>query len=344
MIPILNIYYLLCYAWNKLDEKDVVNVESTDNTSLYDLFGRVLVSGMNHLFKRGLDRGYVLYSEDSKCLKGKLNFSNSIKRNLLIKAQLNCDHEQLSYNVLHNQIIKTSCVHLVHIESLDKGLKNELMGIIRKLHPVDETPLSSNVFSRVQLNTNNYFYDFLLKICELIFYSLLVSEDSGNSKFVEFVQDPQKMPHLFEEFIRNFYRIELKGSKVSREYINWDVGACESSAIDLLPKMETDTSVEYNGQKIVVETKYSKNPFLLHYGKRRFNQNHLYQLSSYLQNLEKKGGINESCVGVLMYAKVEEDIFEQLELLGHKILVCSVDLNQEWRMIHNKLIEIIEYA
>jgi len=39
-IPIQNIYYLLCYAWDKLVEKEVVNVESINSTSLADLFAR----------------------------------------------------------------------------------------------------------------------------------------------------------------------------------------------------------------------------------------------------------------------------------------------------------------
>ena len=29
-IPIQNIYYLLCYAWNKLDEKDIVDEDTVD--------------------------------------------------------------------------------------------------------------------------------------------------------------------------------------------------------------------------------------------------------------------------------------------------------------------------
>src|ERR1017187_4639091 len=54
-IPIQNIYYLLCYAWDKLAEKDVVAVEDIPTTTLADLFARVLINGTNHLLKRGFD-------------------------------------------------------------------------------------------------------------------------------------------------------------------------------------------------------------------------------------------------------------------------------------------------
>jgi 5-methylcytosine-specific restriction enzyme subunit McrC len=77
-IPIANIYYLLCYAWNRLREKDIVSVSTTDCKSLLDLFARVLIVGMTHLLKRGLDRGYVHHAEDSRCLRGKLSASETI--------------------------------------------------------------------------------------------------------------------------------------------------------------------------------------------------------------------------------------------------------------------------
>ena len=43
-IPIENIYFLLCYAWNKLDEKERVDVSIDDKTELLDLFAKVLIT------------------------------------------------------------------------------------------------------------------------------------------------------------------------------------------------------------------------------------------------------------------------------------------------------------
>ena len=79
-VPIENIYYLLCYAWNRLDERDLVHVTSTDYTHLLDLLARVLVFGTSHLIKRGLDRGYILESEDLRMLRGRINISTTIGR------------------------------------------------------------------------------------------------------------------------------------------------------------------------------------------------------------------------------------------------------------------------
>ena len=55
-IPIQNIYYLLCYAWNKMQEKDIVDVNTSDYDQLPDLLGKVLINGCNRLLKQGLER------------------------------------------------------------------------------------------------------------------------------------------------------------------------------------------------------------------------------------------------------------------------------------------------
>ena len=105
-IPIQNIYYLLCYAWNKLEEDKAVKVQAEDTSELVDLFAKVLISGTTYLFKKGLDRGYVSINEDTRRIKGKIHFGPSLKRNLFKKAMASCEFDELSYNVLHNQILK----------------------------------------------------------------------------------------------------------------------------------------------------------------------------------------------------------------------------------------------
>ena len=220
-IPIQNIYYLLCYAWNKLDERDIVNVHSIDSTNILDLFARVLIGGISRLFKQGLDRGYVTCSEETRCLKGKICFSPTIKQNLFIKAKAYCDYDELSYDVIHNQILKATIRLLITEESLDKDYKNQLIGFYRKLQEIEDIRLSHKIFSMIQLHRNNSFYDFLLKICGLLYDNLLVTEDPGKSKFQDFLQDERQMAYLFEEFVRNFYKIEALGLKVSREDIAW---------------------------------------------------------------------------------------------------------------------------
>ena len=289
-IPIQNIYYLLCYAWNKLEERDIVDVRGIDSTNILDLFARVLIGGLSRLFKQGLDRGYVTYSEDTRCLKGKICFSPTIKQNLFIKAKAYCDFDELCFDVIHNQILKATIRLLITEESLDQDLKDQLIGFYRRLHEIQDIQLSHKSFSMVQLHRNISFYDFLMKICELVYDNLLASEDLGKSKFRDFLQDERQMAYLFEEFVRNFYKIEARGCKVSREDIAWQAIALDEEAKKFLPKMVTDISIEGDSSKAVIDTKFYKEALVTHFGQDKIRSDHLFQLNAYLTNLEHKGG------------------------------------------------------
>ena len=76
-IPIQNIYYILSYAWNKLQESKIVNVSVDDYEHIYDLLSQVLINGCHHLFKRGLDRNYITIEEAYPGIKGKILFAES---------------------------------------------------------------------------------------------------------------------------------------------------------------------------------------------------------------------------------------------------------------------------
>ena len=344
-IPILNIYYLLCYAWNKLDESEIVDVSAEDSTSLLNLFARVLVSGTNHVLKRGLDRGYINRSETIRGIKGKVNFNITLKRQLLANATVRCEFDELSYNILHNQILKTTIRELAQSHDIEKNWRNELISLSRTLWEIEEVSLSPAIFSRVQLHKNNAFYGFLINICEMIYFYYLVSEDPGEEKFRDFLRDEIKMRKLFEEFVRNFYKIELAGrypvyTVKGSEYIYWDVKETDGDDVNLLPVMKTDISIRTPTTYIIIDTKYSKES-LQSYHKETVKSKDLYQLFAYLKNIEKRGGEFINCEGILLYPTVDQDLDLKYEIQGHKISVRTIDLSKDWRKIHNDLMLIV---
>ena len=80
-IPIKNIYYMLCYSWGNLKEKDLVNIENLAQKNLPNLFGQVLANAIQYLIKKGFDREYVNEVENISSLKGKILFNESLKLN-----------------------------------------------------------------------------------------------------------------------------------------------------------------------------------------------------------------------------------------------------------------------
>jgi len=344
-IPILNLYYLLLYAWNRLDEGKRVDVDAEDATSLLNLFVRVLVPGTHYLLKRGLDRGYISTNEDIRGVKGKVDFSSTIKRQLQANAKLSCSFDELSYNVLHNRILKTTIRSLVKRKDVDKQYRSDLADIDRRLSAIDEIELTQNLFTRLQLHRNNAFYGFLIDICELIYNNYLVSEETGDSQFREFIKDENQMPGLFEDFVRNFYKIELEktpGYSVhgTGEQIRWDVVDPDARDMTYLPIMVTDVSIKTPAGYLILDTKYYKEALKGQYDKKVISSN-LYQIFSYVKNIGSKGVLYENCSGVLLYPTVDYDLELNYNVQGHTISIRTLDLSKSWDEIADSLMAIV---
>lgn len=228
-IPILNIYYLLCYAWNKLDEGNKVQVESSDYNEAIDLFARVLINGSNRLFKRGLDRSYIEVSEEYPGIKGRIDFSASLNKNLFRQGKAICSFDQFDYNVLQNQIIKATLHRLARVKTLEKKLKTEVWDCYWKFGEVDDIELQLHSFGKVRIHRNNSFYDFLLRICRLIIESTVLDEKDGKFHFKEFLGSDKAMAAMFEAFVRNFYKKEQSEYRVGSPKIHWKAHSLDGS-------------------------------------------------------------------------------------------------------------------
>lgn len=336
-IPIENIYYMLCYAWDKLEERDIINVEPTDKENAADFFARILSAGILHLLKKGLDRGYEVHREETGLIRGKIDFAMTLKKNFFRQPKVYCEYDEFSYNVLHNRILKSTVISLMKTENLNDKNKQNLHTINRRLNDIEPVILSKRTFGLVQLHSNNYFYDFLMHICELIYDNLLPSEKEGQFKFRDFARN-KDMPKLFESFVRNFYDQELEEAKVKSEKIDWMAKGNEES-MKVLPEMNTDISIIKDGRKIIIDTKF--------YKKVLFSKNtdwtpkliswHLYQLFSYLSN--ETSGLE--CEGMLLYPIVDKDHKYEYEIKGYQIIVRTINLNQNWRQIEKDLLALV---
>jgi 5-methylcytosine-specific restriction enzyme subunit McrC len=73
-IPLRNIFYMLAYAWNRIEyTKRIETGDELDGPDTPAFFAKVLSQGCHQLFRRGLDRGYIPFTEDMPGLKGKIH-------------------------------------------------------------------------------------------------------------------------------------------------------------------------------------------------------------------------------------------------------------------------------
>lgn len=342
-IPIENIYYLLCYAWDKLDAKDRISVEIDDHTDILDLLAKVLINGTKILLKRGVDRSYVNYSAEFVGVKGKVEFTRTIKSNLYLKQRTFCTYDEFSQNILTNQILISTLFRLTKTKGLDKILKREIKRVLWMFNEIELIELNSKVFNQIKLNRNNMFYGFLLNVCELIYSNSLPSEQAGCWKFSNFLRDEKKMNKLFESFIRNFYKKEQSiFPTVKSEIINWQFQTDDLESLSFLPQMQTDITLENSHTKIIIDAKFYRQTMVSRFDTEKINSPNLYQLFSYLLNQQTDQIKTHKATGILLYPTTEKEYDLEYKFGLHPIHIKTINLNTNWKNIEDRLKNIIK--
>jgi 5-methylcytosine-specific restriction enzyme subunit McrC len=340
-IPIQNIYYLLCYAWDQLAEGGELEIAAEDCHSLDELFARVLTSGTKKLLQRGLDRNYLPYREETASLKGRFDLTESMARQTWRQGRMVCEFDELSYDILHNRILKTTLSLLSKNPNFHRETRELLHHQLEMFHPIKSIRITSRLFRRVHLHRNNRAYRFLLNICELIHDSLLPTEQAGPSRFRDFLRDEKRMPYLFENFVRNFYRREQEHFKVGALKPKWNAKGSEQD-LAFLPDMRTDVSLLSPDRAIIIDCKFYKEALKASRfdSPRKINSGNLYQLYTYLKSAHHNPNWSNS-EGILLYPSVTHSFDHAFTLDQHPVRVCSVDLNQPWPEIAKSLLALL---
>lgn len=332
-IPLENLYYLLCYAWNKLEERDWAKVDAHDTTSLLDLLGRVLTKGTTYLLKQGIQQDYKAVRAEIVGVKGKMMYGATFRKVRSPECTV-CEYDEFDPDVLVNRVIRSTLQNLTKASNLDPEVQKAAHLLGKRMSNIAQVKLTEKVFDQLRQQKQLGISSFLIKVCELLYHNLLPSETAGTYYFRDFFRDPPQMAALFEAFVRNFYRRELPHAKVIREDIYWRVNATEQ-AMRLLPKMQTDISIEINGRKILIDTKFYAETLQRYYDAPKLHSTHLYQLFAYLKNHPS------AQEGILLYPVVERELSEEYWQDDKKMRVETLNLAQPWYKIEEYLKEIV---
>ena len=345
-IPIANLYYLLCYAWRHVREADIVRREELaglDGT--HHLLGKVLAEGTFRLIRGGIDRGYREVREDLAGIRGKLSVGETAKRALRARGRAACEFEELSHDVLHNRILRSTLAALLKLPDLDPvQVRPDMRTAYRKLEGISLVRLERRLFPRIQLDRNRHLYRFLMSICELIHNCLIVEERSGSARFRDLRKDEYRMWSLFQDFAIEFYRREQDDYRVNHRgrRIHWDDEGTREDQRRMIPRMEADVVLESRRRRIVLDTKYYRQALSNHRGVRKLHSGHLYQLLAYLRNREATSKSGPRHEGILLYPVVDEPLKVDVRLEGFSIRARGIDLGRDWHEIHADMLALLD--
>lgn len=338
MIRIQNIYYMLSYAFQVLNEQGYKQVATEEFDNAAELCTAILIKGVASQIKRGLEREYILKCESLSSLRGKIDISASVKEQSILKKQLVCDHDEFSVNSYMNRIIRTTMDVLLR-SSISKEKKKQLRKLF--IYFSDVEPLNrENINWKLQFNRNNQTYQMLISICYLILKGLLQTTSDGNTKLMDFL-DEQRMCKLYEKFILEYYKKEHPEIKASASQIPWNT---DDGYRETLPVMQSDITLTQGEKTLIIDAKYYSHTTQKHFNVNTLHSGNLYQIFTYVKNLDvnKTGNVS----GMLLYAKTDELVLPNntYKMSGNTISVKTLDLDCDFSQIKRQLDDIVSEA
>ena len=339
MIAIQNIYYMLSYAFQVLQEQGFRSVatEEFDNTA--ELCAAILSKGITMQIKRGLGREYIDRTEALSMVRGRLEISESIKGQTILKRQMICSYDDFSVNSTMNRIIK-STMRLLLRADIAKVRKKELRKLLVYFGDVDEIDLHS-VDWNLRYNRNNQTYRLLITVCWLVVKGLLQTQTDGSTKLMDFL-DEQRMCRLYEKFVLEYYRKEHPELRASASQIPWQL---DDDMDALLPVMQTDILLEKGEKVLIIDAKYYAHTLQTQYDTQTLHSANLYQIFTYVKNKEAElADQSHEVSGLLLYAQTDEGALANhtYRMSGNRIGVRTLDLNRPFPQIKSALDEIAD--
>lgn len=334
MIRIQNIYYMLAYAFHVLNAQGYRNLAAENFENTAELFAAILARGVGIQIKRGLGKEYIEQTDSLSTLRGRVNISETIKTQALQRKKLICSYDEFSVNSYMNRIIKSTMLLLLRAD-ITKARKKELRRLLVYLDEVDVTDLHS-VNWNMQYNRNNQTYQMLISVCYLVVKGLLQTQTDGTLRVMDFL-DEQRMHHLYEKFILEYYRREFPEITANAAQIPWKL---DNDINAMLPVMQTDIMLTYGEKTLIIDAKYYAHTTQVQYDRHSIHSGNLYQIFTYVKNKEAElAGVPHEVSGMLLYAKTDEDVYPENEyrMSGNRIEVRTLNLDGEFSAIRRQL-------
>lgn len=338
MIPVQNIYYMLSYAFQVLNEQGYKDIATEQFDNVAELCAAILSKGIAVQLKRGLGKEYIPQTEALSSLRGKIDITESIKTQSLLRKQLICTYDDFTVNSYLNRILKSTMELLLHAD-ISKARKKVLRKLMIYFADVDVLDVHS-INWNIRYDRNNQTYRMLVSICYLVVKGLLQTNTDGSTRLMDFI-DEQRMCRLYEKFILEYYRREHQEITARASQIPWQL---DDSFSDMLPVMQSDITLSKGTRTLIIDAKYYEHNTQVQYGVHTLYSGNLYQIFTYVKNKEVAYGDSPHEVsGMLLYAKTDEQIQPDhvYHMSGNKISVRTLDINCPFTQVREQLEQIL---
>ena len=333
-IPVRNIYHMLCYAFRTLRQAPYRTAGTERFEHAEDLFAEILQIALSQQIKSGLYREYRDRTESLAGLRGRLLMPGTLQNKAALRQELCCEFDELTEDNLFNRILKAAALTLRQSPLVADSRRRRLGRLCLALEQVSECDPARIDWSALTYHRDNLNYRMLAFLCRLILEKRIYGPDESGEPRESFLSE-EKFWWIFQNFLLNWFKFHHPELMPAPEGIAWALDAPAGDA--LLPAMMTDIVLHLpGGRRMILDAKFYQDVLQERFGKSSWHSAHVYQLFSYVKNMDRR---NTGLVsGILVYAQTNEGAQRALyRISGNDIGIVTLDLSRTFPEIHAAL-------
>jgi len=218
---------------------------------LLELFIGIYVDELLLQFRRDINRGYNIVSENQSFIKGKIDYTETMKKNSFRKHLHYVHYDQYSEDILLNGIFKSISLNLIS-RTNNKNNKRKLKQSLLWLEDVTRVRLSGDIWNNIKFDRHNSKYEAVFNMAKLFYQNSNPSLNKGKELAFSFLVP---LNRLFELYL---YKILCRYA--SAEYrikyqapVKYLARLKDKKLLQLKPDI---TCINENGIACVIDAKY----------------------------------------------------------------------------------------
>lgn len=181
----------------------------TAKMNVFEIYIRMFIDEIFYIVKRGLKCDYQAVQSNESAIKGKLIFSEHIKRNIAHKEKVYVEYDEFNANRPENRLIKSTLIYLYKRTGSAKN-KSDLKTLLSCFGEIDESLDYNKDFSMCKSDRNTTDYKNAITWCRVFLKGESFTSFSG-SNIAYALLFPMEV--LFESYVAKIVKDYFKGSE-----------------------------------------------------------------------------------------------------------------------------------
>ncbi len=199
-----NLFVMLAYAYGLPPDTFEEVAQFGELDSLLEFVAAYWCGLVEERLEHGLYRAYVEQEDNLSFLRGRIAFTEDVRRNVIMRQRTYCRYSELVWDVPENQVLRF-VAHALVGWNFGAETRGRLDNIDHRMDEVSRPRFVARDLERFQYHRLNLDYEPMHQLCRLFLDEMSLSEDKGETSLNGFMLDMNK---LFERFVTEGLRRE----------------------------------------------------------------------------------------------------------------------------------------